>query len=94
MIFNTAMTHVMSESMTHHQTYIELSVQQVISAYGLSRKTFERWRDAVYSGVGDPPYSQDELRIILEHAERIAAKAFGASKGKNKTKIARILRQL
>ena len=80
--------------MTHHQTYIELSISQIISAYGLSRKTFERWRDAVYSGVGDPPYSQDELRIILEHAERIAVKAFGASRNKNTKKIRNILRQL
>ena len=94
MIFNTAMTQFMTHAMTHHQTYIELSIQQVISAYGLSRKTFERWRDAVYSGVGDPPYSQDELKIIFEYAERVAAKAFGASKNKNTKKIARILRQL
>ena len=73
---------------------MELTIQQIISAFGFSRKTFERWRDAVYEGVGDPPYSQDELKIILEYAERQSIKAFGASKGKNKTKISRVLRSL
>ena len=88
------MTHVMTYPMTHAETYIELNVKQVIEAYGLSRSTFESWRDAVYSGVGDPPYSQNELKIIFEYAERVAAKAFGASRNKNTKKIARILRQL
>jgi hypothetical protein len=73
---------------------MELTVQQIISAFGFSRKTFERWRDAVYEGVGDPPYSQDELKIILEYAEKQSVRAIGASKGKNKTKISRGLKIL
>lgn len=80
--------------MTHTQTQALLSVQQIISVYGFSQKTFERWRDAVYSGVGDPPYNQDELKIILEYAEKVASKAFGASKNKNNRKIAKALKQL
>ena len=88
------MTHVMTYPMTHAETYIELNVKQVIEAYGLSRSTFERWRDAVYSGVGDPPYSKDDLKIILEYAEKQSVKAFGASKGKNNRKITQILRTL
>ena len=88
------MTHVMTYTMTHAETYIELNVKQVIEAYGFSRSTFERWRDAVYSGVGDPPYSKDDLKIILEYAEKQSVKAIGASKNKNNRKITQILRQL
>ena len=88
------MTHVMAHIMKHTETYIELSVSQIISAYGFSRSTFERWRDAVYSGVGDPPYSKSELKIILEYAERLSSKAFGASKNKNNRKVTQILKQL
>lgn len=88
------MTHAMTHAMTHTQSYIELSVKQIIEAFGFSRRTFERWRDEVYSGVGDPPYSQDELRIILENAEKKSAKAFGASKNRNNRKISRVLRSL
>ena len=84
----------MAHIMKHTETYIELSVSQIISAYGFSRSTFERWRDAVYSGVGDPPYSKSELKIILEYAERLSSKAFGASMNKNTKKIAKILRAL
>ena len=80
--------------MTHSQTEALLSVQQIIRAYGLNQKTFERWRDLVYSGVGDPPYTKSELIIILENAQIKAAKAFGASRNKNTAKIARILRSL
>jgi predicted house-cleaning noncanonical NTP pyrophosphatase (MazG superfamily) len=91
------MTHAMTHAMTHTQTYIELNVKQIIEAFGFSRKTFERWRDEVWggeNGVGDPPYSLDELKIILENAEKKAASAFGASKNKNTRKISRILRSL
>lgn len=80
--------------MTHPQIHVELSVKQIIEAFGFSRRTFERWRDDVYSGVGDPPYTQDELKIILEYAEKKAAKAFGASKNKNTRKISRVLKIL
>ena len=80
--------------MKHTETLIELNISQIISAHGLSRTTFESWRDGVYSGVGDPPYSRSELKIIFEHAEQIAAKGFGASMNKNTKKIARILRAL
>jgi hypothetical protein len=80
--------------MTHPQTEVQLSVQQIIRAYGLNQKTFERWRDLVFSGVGNPPYTKSELRIILENAQMKAARAFGASRNKNTTKIARILRSL
>ncbi len=91
------MTHAMTHAMTHTQSYIELSVKQIIEAFGFSRRTFERWRDEVYggeNGVGDPPYSQKELKIILENAEKKSAKAFGASKNKNNRKISRVLRSL
>lgn len=88
------MTHVMTYPMTHAETYIELNVKQVIEAYGFSRSTFERWRDAVYSGVGDPPYSKDDLKIILEYAEKQSVRAFGASKNRNNRKITQILRTL
>jgi|LakMenEpi03Aug12_release.lakeMendotaPanAssembly.Ray.scaffolds.fasta_scaffold186038_3 hypothetical protein len=88
------MTHTIAHAMTHTESHIELSVKQIIEAYGFARSTFEDWRDAVYSGVGDPPYSQDELKIILEYAEKRSAKAFGASKNKNTRKISRILRSL
>ncbi len=80
--------------MTHTESHVELSVKQIIEAYGFARSTFEDWRDAVYSGVGDPPYSQDELKIILEYAEKRSAKAFGASKNKNYRKISRVLKTL
>ena len=88
------MTHIMTYPMTHVETYIELNVKQVIEAYGFSRSTFERWRDAVYSGVGDPPYSKDDLKIILEYAKKQSVRAFGASKNKNNRKITQILRTL
>ena len=88
------MTYTMTYTMTHAETHIELNVKQVIEAYGFSRSTFERWRDAVYSGVGDPPYSKDDLKIILEYAEKQSVKAFGASKNRNDRKIAQILRTL
>jgi hypothetical protein len=80
--------------MTHPQTEVQLSVQQIIRAYGLNQKTFERWRDLVFSGVGNPPYTKSELKIILENAQIKAARAFGASRNRNTTKIARILRSL
>ena len=80
--------------MTHPQTEVQLSVQQIIRAYGLNQKTFERWRDLVFSGVGNPPYTKNELKIILENAQMKAARAFGASRNKNTAKIARILRSL
>ena len=88
------MAHTIGDTMTHTETLIELSVKEVIEAHGFARTTFESWRDAVYSGVGDPPYSKSELRVIFEHAETVAAKAFGASRNKNNRKIARILRTL
>ncbi len=88
------MTHTIAHAMTHTQTHIELSVKQIIEAYGFARSTFEDWRDAVYEGVGDPPYSRDELKIILEYAEKRTANAFGASKNKNKNKISRVLKTL
>ncbi len=87
----------MGSTMTHTQTHVELSVKQIIEALEIPRSTFERWRDEVYggeNGVGDPPYSQDKLKIILENAEKKAASAFGASKNKNTRKISRILRSL
>jgi len=80
--------------MTHSPSEVLLSVSQIIQASGISRKTFERWRDAVYSGVGDPPYSQDELKIILEYGVKQSAKAFGASRNKNSQKISRVLKVL
>lgn len=88
------MTHTIAHAMTHTESHVELSVKQIIEAYGFARSTFEDWRDAVYSGVGDPPYSQDELKIILEYAEKRSAKAFGASKNKNYRKISRVLKTL
>ena len=88
------MTYTIGDTMTHTETLIELSVKEVIEAYGFARTTFESWRDAVYSGVGDPPYSKSELRIIFEYAETVAARAFGNSRNKNTKKIARILRSL
>lgn len=84
----------MTYTMTHTQTEVELSVKQIIEAYGISRSTFEDWRDRAYSAVGDPPYTKSELIIILENAQAIAAKAFGASKNKNTRKIAQILKAL
>jgi len=83
--------------MTHDSSEVLLSVSQIIQAFGFSRSTFERWRDEVWggkNGVGNPPYSKKELKIILENAEKKSARAFGASRNKNKTKIARILRSL
>jgi hypothetical protein len=80
--------------MTHPQTEVQLSVKQIIDAYGISRSTFEEWRDAAYSAVGDPPYTKSELIIILDNAQTIAARAFGASKNKNTRKIAQILKAL
>ena len=88
------MAHTIGDTMTHTETLIELSVKEVIEAYGFARTTFESWRDAVYSGVGDPPYSKDDLKIILEYAEKQSVKAFGASKNKNNRKITQILRTL
>ena len=91
------MTHTMTHTMTHSETEMLLSVEQIITAFGFSRKTFERWRDEVWGGddgVGNPPYTKKELKIILENAERKSARAFGASKGKNKNKISRVLRSL
>ncbi len=84
----------MVRSMSHAETQMLLSVKQIISVYGFSKTTFERWRDAVYQGVGDPPYSQDELKIILEYAEKQSTKAFGVSRNKNNRKIARALKNL
>lgn len=80
--------------MTHTQTEAALSVKQIIEAYGISRSTFEDWRDRAYSAVGDPPYTKSELIIILENAQNIAARAFGASRNKNTRKIAQILKVL
>jgi hypothetical protein len=76
------------------EAQIELTIQQIIEIYGISRNTFQRWRDAVYSGVGDPPYTKDELIIIFENAQKLTSKAIGASRHKNTQKLANILRSL
>ena len=91
------MTQAMTHTMTHSETEMLLSVEQIITAFGFSRKTFERWRDDVWGGedgVGNPPYTKKELKTILENAEKKSAKAFGASKGKNKNKISNVLKML
>lgn len=80
--------------MTNPQIEVELTIAQIISAYGIARSNFQRWRDAVYSGVGDPPYTKDELRIIIEEGIRQSQKAVGATRNRNIQKLSRILNQL
>lgn len=80
--------------MTNPQIEVELTIAQIISAYGIARSNFQRWRDAVYSGVGDPPYTQLELKIILEEGIRQSQSAIGASRNRNTPKLVKILNQL
>jgi len=80
--------------MTHHQIHIEYTIESILLAYGFSRKTFERWRDLVYSGVGDPPYSVSELLIILSKGEELASRAFGSSRHKNLRRIKKAIHGL
>jgi len=80
--------------MNHSQIHIEYTIESIISAYGFSRKTFERWRDLVYSGVGDPPYSASELLIIMGKGEELASRAFGSSRHKNLRRIKKAINDL
>ena len=80
--------------MTNPQIEVELTIAQIISAYGIARSNFQRWRDAVYSGVGDPPYTKSELKIILEEGIRQSQSAIGASRNRNTPKLVKILNQL
>jgi hypothetical protein len=80
--------------MTQPQTQVEITIAQFTSAFDIPRSNFQRWRDAVYSGVGDSPYTKDELRIILEEGIRQSQNAIGATRNRNVQKLSKILNQL
>lgn len=80
--------------MSHSQVQAEITIAQFTSAFDIPRSNFQRWRDAVYSGVGESPYTKDELRIIIEEGIRQSQKAVGATRNRNIQKLSRILNQL
>jgi hypothetical protein len=80
--------------MNQPKTNMELSLSALSDTFEIPRSTLQQWRDHVWKDVGDPPYTLNEFKIILEGGIEKAQQAIGASKNKNLQKIAKILSQL
>jgi hypothetical protein len=84
----------MNQPMNQPQADALIPLSALAGAYGIPRSTLQKWRDHVWQDVGDPPYSLQQFKIILEGGIEKSQSAIGASRNKHSKKIAQILKQL
>ena len=80
--------------MNQSQTDALIPLSAFANAYNIPRSTLQKWRDHVWQDVGDPTYSIQQFKIILEGGMEKSQTAIGASRNKHSRKIAQLLKQL